>query len=85
MIEQETRENADPVAAHLRDGSVSVAVVHEPERAIAVPALDVLGQHCAEQAVATDPGDVSIDAAANLTPKQLAAASLLIWVRKTPR
>src|SRR4029453_4139863 len=56
LIEQEPREDADPVATHLRDRSISVAVVHEQKRTIAIPAVDMLGEYRPKQAVSANTG-----------------------------
>ena len=48
VIEQVAHEDSDTVSTHLHDGSISVAVVHEPQRTIAIPAFDVLGEYGAK-------------------------------------
>ena len=51
LIEQVADEDSDSVAAHLRDRSISVAIVHEPQGTVAFPASDMLGEYGAKQPI----------------------------------
>jgi hypothetical protein len=56
LIEQVADEDSDSVAAHLRDRSISVAIVHEPQGTVAFPTSDMLGKYCAKQPIGANAG-----------------------------
>ena len=51
LIEQVADEDSDAVTAHLRDRSISVAIVHEPQGTVAFPAIDMLGEYGPKQPI----------------------------------
>ena len=54
LIEQVADEDSDSVAAHLRDRSISVSIVHEPQGTVAFPAIDMLGEDGPQQPIGAD-------------------------------
>jgi hypothetical protein len=56
LIEQVADEDSDSVAAHLRDRSISVSIVHEPQGTIAIPASDMFGEYRPKQPIRANAG-----------------------------